>query len=76
MNKLQLFTRYYITKLEKGVVTDQRQSRRGGTELLCKLGEGLSFLMRRLKGSKGLINILRRAKCEKFRAKRLNACAT
>ena len=44
MNKLQLFTRYYITKVERGV--DQSRSR--GTELPCKLREGLSLLMRRL----------------------------
>ena len=44
MNKLQLFTRYYITKVERGM----DQSRSKGTELLCKLIEGLSLLMRRL----------------------------
>jgi hypothetical protein len=44
MNKLQLFTRYYITKVERGV--DQSRSR--GTELPCKLREGLNLLMRRL----------------------------
>jgi hypothetical protein len=44
MNKLQLFTRYYITKVERGM--DQSRSR--GTELPCKLREGLSLLMRRL----------------------------
>ena len=47
MNKLQLFTRYYITKVERGM--DQtHQSRSRGTELPCKLREGLSWLMRRL----------------------------
>jgi hypothetical protein len=44
MNKVQLFTRYYITKVERGV--DQSRSR--GIELPCKLREGLSLLMRRL----------------------------
>jgi hypothetical protein len=44
MNKLQLFTRYYITKVERGM--DQSRSR--GTELPCKLREGLSLLTRRL----------------------------
>jgi hypothetical protein len=44
MKKLQLFTRYYITKVERGM--DQSRSR--GTELPCKLREGLSLLMRRL----------------------------
>ena len=44
MNKLQLFTTYYITKVERGM--DQRRSR--GTELPCKLREGLSLLMRSL----------------------------
>jgi hypothetical protein len=44
MNRLQLFTRYYITKVERGM--DQRRSR--GTELPCKLREGLNWLMRRL----------------------------
>jgi hypothetical protein len=44
MNKLQLFTRYYIIKVARGV----DQSRNRGTELPCKLREGLSLLMRRL----------------------------
>jgi hypothetical protein len=53
MNKLQLFTRYYITKVERGV--DQSRSR--GTEqseLPCKLREGLSLLMRRLSRMRSL----------------------
>jgi hypothetical protein len=44
MNKLQLFTKYYITKVEIRV----DHSRIRGTELPCKLREGLSLLMRRL----------------------------
>ena len=44
MNKLQLFTKYYITKVE--IRVDHSRSR--GTELPCKLREVLSLLMRRL----------------------------
>jgi hypothetical protein len=41
MNKLQLFTRYYITKVERGM--DQSKIR--GTELPCKLLErGFEFV--------------------------------
>jgi hypothetical protein len=40
MNKLQLFTRYYIIKVERGV--DQSRTVEG-PKLPCKLREGLSL---------------------------------
>ena len=51
MNKLRLFTRYYITRMRGGLV----QSRRRGTELPCMFREGLDLEIRlsRMRSSSG-----------------------